>query len=107
MDVDSLVPPVEFLKRGPEKDDLEKGIGQGGDGEDGSWKQKFELMLRDLDEFTRGTRGKGKRRWERQESLLHGLLEAEMMIGQSIDQMRDCLLRYKAAGYPIDNDNVL
>jgi len=37
-------------------------------------------------------------------NILQQLLNAQMLLGQSIDQMRDWLLKFKADGYPVDND---
>lgn len=69
-----------------------------------NWMKKIELMSGDFDVGIRTSRGKGKHKCDKWASLLQGLIEAERLLGLSVDQMRDCLLRFKAAGYPVQND---
>ena len=104
MDIDPTIPPA---KSSAAKGSERQLVSDNADSKDKTWSCKFQLMSRDFDELMRKTRGQGNKRWEERESLLRGLLEAEMMLGQSIDQMRDCLLRFKAAGYPVENDFLL
>jgi hypothetical protein len=58
----------------------------------------------DLEELRRKTQGDPRLCWEHQANVLQHLLEAEILIGHSVDQMRDCLLKYKEDRHAVDLD---
>ena len=68
------------------------------------YKLKYELLATDLEELRRKTQGDPRLRRERRANVLQRLLEAEILIGHSVDQMRDCLLKYKEDGHAVDLD---
>jgi hypothetical protein len=68
------------------------------------YKLKYELLATDLEELRRKTQGDPRLRRERRANVLQHLLEAEILIGHSVDQMRDCLLKYKEDGHAVDLD---
>jgi hypothetical protein len=74
------------------------------DGKDESWQVQFQLMSRQFEAMSKKPGCKGKKQWDEMDGLLQGLLEAETLLSQSIKQMRDCLLRFNAAGYPVPKD---
>ena len=99
MDIDLSIPsPTDQSVQGTSES-------KGGVDEDPlSWRVKFEMMGTDLQEMMKRGQGDPRKRRERWANVLRQLLDAQMLLGQSIDQMRDCLLKFKADGYPVDND---
>jgi hypothetical protein len=68
------------------------------------YKLKYGLLAMDLEELRRKTQGDPQLCREHQVNMLQRLLEAEILIGHSVDQMRDCLLKYKEDGHAVDLD---
>jgi hypothetical protein len=68
------------------------------------YKLKYELLAMDLEELRRKTQVDPRLCQEHQANMLQRLLEAEILIGYSVDQMRDCLLKYKEDGHAVDLD---
>jgi hypothetical protein len=69
-----------------------------------TWQRRYELITMDLVEMRNKSQGDPQMRRERRADLLQRLLEAQRLIGHSIDQMRDCLLKFKEDGHPVDPD---
>ena len=67
------------------------------------WKERYQLLLLEV-ENERLWKGKPLMRHQWQSRLLSQVLEAQMLIGTSIDLMRDCLQKFKADGYEVDPD---
>jgi hypothetical protein len=65
------------------------------------YKLKYELLETNLEELRRKTQGDPQLCWECQANMLQHLLEAEILIGHSVDQMRDCLLKYEEDGHAV------
>jgi len=67
------------------------------------WKERYQSLLSEV-ENERLRTGRPSMRHQRQSRLLSQVLEAQMLIGTSIDLMRDCLQKFKADGYEVDPD---
>jgi hypothetical protein len=67
------------------------------------WRTRYEDLLKEVTTTRRGPDG-SPRPTRRQHRILTQVLEAQMLIGTSIDLMKDCLLKYQADGYMVDAD---
>jgi len=67
------------------------------------WKERYQSLLLDV-ENERHRNERPSKRHRRQTRLLSQVLEAQMLLGTSIDLMRDCLQKFKADGYEVDPD---
>jgi hypothetical protein len=65
-------------------------------------KEKQSLLLRKIEDLGKWGKGSSSRCRERKNLVLRQLLEAQVLLGLSIDLMRDCLMRYQADGYKGD-----
>jgi hypothetical protein len=63
------------------------------------WEERHSLVLKEFEDLQRKGQGNLSKRRQRRSLVLRQLLEAQVLLASSIDQMRDCLLRYRADGY--------
>jgi hypothetical protein len=67
------------------------------------WKAKYEALLSEVQNVQVGRQASGPSRQQRRKTkLLSQVLQAQMLIGTSIDIMKDCLLKFEADGHSID-----
>jgi hypothetical protein len=104
MDTDPMEVDLPSSVRSRMQDRKHSEESTGEDDEDSGWKRRIELLVGDFEEHVRKPRGKMNKRCDERENVIRWLLEMEMLLGQSIDEMRDCLLRFKAAGYSVNHD---
>ena len=67
------------------------------------WQTRYEDLLKEVTTTCLGPDG-SPRQTRRQHRLLTQVLKAQMLIGASIDLMKDCLLKYQADGYMVYAD---
>ena len=67
------------------------------------WKERYQSLLSEV-ENERLWKGKPSMRHQWQSRLLSQVLEAQMLLGTSIDLMRDCLQKFKTDRYEVDLD---
>ena len=67
------------------------------------WKERYQSLLSEVEnERLQKERPSMRHQW--QSRLLSQVLEAQMLLGTSVDLMRDCLQKFKADGYEVDPD---
>jgi len=66
------------------------------------WQARYEMLGREMEQVRgQNTRQSKRRQWQGQ--LLSQVLETQMLLGTSIDLMRDCLEKFKVDGHAVDH----